>query len=80
MANDLKDVEGYGIIGGHDQSDLEPDKAKLNSQNEWAEAIKKYLASGEKILEGGRRAIPHVVRVTRPLLTSNKQRAALRRS
>ena len=80
MANDLKDVEGYGIIGGHDQSDLEPDKAKLNLQNEWAEAIKKYLASGEKILDGGRRAIPTIPKMRKPLLVSNKQRAALRRS
>jgi len=80
MANDLKDVEGYGIIGGHDQSDLEPDKAQLNSQNEWAEAIKKYLASGEKILEGGRRAIPIAQKFKKPLHISNKQRAALRRS
>jgi hypothetical protein len=80
MNNGLKDVEGYGVIGGHDQSDLEPEKAELNAQNEWAKAIKKYLANGEKVLEGGLRAIPNVQKNKGPLLTSAKQRAALRRS
>lgn len=75
----LKEVEGYGIIGGHDQKDLEPEKAALNSSNEWERAIRKYLASGEKILEGGRMAI-NAQQSTGARIISGKQRAALRRS
>ena len=76
----LKDVEGYGIIGGHDQKELEPDKQVLNSGNEWEKAIREYLASGEVKLNGGRPAFKPSGN-TRPIqLVSNKQRAALRRS
>jgi len=73
----LTNVDGYGIIGGHDQKDLEPDKAKLNAQNEWEKRIKEYLLSGR--LQGGIKAVKPMNRPQSPRITSGRQQAALRR-
>ena len=74
---DLKNVGGYGIIGGHDQKELEPEKAKLNSENKWEKQIKEYLLSGR--LKGGIRAIKPMNRPQSPRIISGRQQAALRR-
>jgi hypothetical protein len=73
----LKNVEGYGIIGGHDQKELEPEKAVLNSQNEWEKQLKEYLLSGR--LQGGIKAIQPRNRPQSPRMVSGRQQAATQR-
>lgn len=68
----------YGVIGGvNPHENLEPNKAKLNDQNEWEQAIRQYLLSG--MLKGGKPAIKNKKTEDKPKQISLKQRAAIRR-
>jgi len=78
MTQKLKDVGGYGVIGGHNQEELEPEKRELNKDNAWNKAIRQYLLSGT--LSGGTSAIKNTPNGGKRLIVSNKQRAALKRS